>query len=109
MKPPAGLGAFEAKGSVSQAAFVHDRESAFWLRARRNKLLADWACDLTDEDNQAYLKLLLDEDFARWGDDAFLMVKIRNDLAGFGVFLTQKQLADVCDGLERQVLAAGEA
>lgn len=107
-KTPGGLDAYGAKAGASQAAFVHGREAAFWLRARRNRLLADWTCDLTDENNQAYLRLLLDEDFARWGDDAFLMVKIKNDLMGFGVFLTDAQLAEVCQGLERQVLAESE-
>jgi hypothetical protein len=103
-KTGGGLDAYGAKAGASQAAFVHEREAAFWLRARRNRLLADWACDLTDENNQAYLKLLLDEDFARWGDDAFLMVKIKNDLMGFGVFLTEAQLAQVCEEFERRVL-----
>lgn len=97
--------AFRAKGSTSQAAFVGDREASFWVRARRNRLLADWTCDLTDENNQAYLKLLLDADFAKVeskAEEGFLMLKIRNDLMGFGVFLSAKELRDVCQGFERQ-------
>lgn len=96
---------FHAKGSTNQASFVADRETAFWVRARRNHLLADWACDLTDENNQAYLKLLLDADFAKVeskAEEGFLMLKIRNDLMGFGVFLSAEDLKDVYQRFERQ-------
>lgn len=99
------LDSFHAKGTSSEAVFVGDREAAFWVRARRNSLLADWACDLTDENNQAYLKLLLDADFARVessAEEGFLMLKIRNDLMGFGVFLSAEELKDVCRRFERQ-------
>jgi len=98
---------FHAKASTNQATFVADREAPFWVRARRNKLLAEWVCDLTDEDNQNYLKLLLDADFAKVDSKAtegFLMLKIRNDLMGFGIFLTPDQLVDVCARYERQAL-----
>lgn len=84
---------------------MHGHEAEFWIRARRNHLLADWACDLTDENNQAYLKLLLDTDFAKAETTAaadFLMLKIRNDLMGFGVFLSAEELREVCRRFERQ-------
>jgi hypothetical protein len=96
---------FGAKASTSQANYVAHSEAAFWVRARRNRLLADWACDLTDENNQAYLKLLLDADFAKVNSTAkegFLMLKIRNDLMGFGVFLSAEELKEVCERFERQ-------
>lgn len=96
---------FSAKGCTNQVNFVADREAAFWVRARRNRLLADWACDLTDENNQAYLKQLLDADFAKVESKAaegFLMLKIRNDLMGFGVFLSAEELKDVYERFERQ-------
>jgi Domain of unknown function (DUF1476). len=99
------LDAFAAKGGTSQAGFIHEREAGFWIRARRNRLLADWACDLTDENNQAYLRLLLDADFAKVESKAaegFLMLKIRNDLMGFGVFLSAEELRDVCRRFEQQ-------
>lgn len=99
------LDTFAAKASTSQAAFVGNAEETFWVRARRNHLLADWACDLTDENNQAYLRLLLDADFAKVetrAEEGFLMLKIRNDLMGFGVFLTADQMKDVCARFERQ-------
>lgn len=106
---PSWLDAFQAKGGASQTAFVRGREAAFWVRARRNRLLAEWTCDLTDENNQAYFRLLLDEDFARRdSDDGLLLVKIRNDLAGFGVFLTDWQLREVRDAFERQAWAERE-
>lgn len=99
------LDGFAAKGASSQNAFTAAAESGFWVRARRNRLLADWACDLTDENNQAYLRLLLDADFAKVeskAEEGFLMLKIRNDLMGFGVFLSSQHLKDVCAGFERQ-------
>lgn len=107
MAKPSLLDTFGAKGLTSQVNFVNENEAAFWIRARRNQLLAKWACDLTDEDNQAYLKLLLDADFARvstTASEGFLMLKIRNDLMGFGVFLSSAELKDVCARFERQAL-----
>jgi hypothetical protein len=101
------LETFAAKGLTSQANFIGRQESAFWIRVRRNQLLAGWVCDLTDEDSQAYLKLLLDADFARvstTASEGFLMLKIRNDLMGFGVFLPATELRDVCARFERQAL-----
>lgn len=95
----------DAKGATSQANFVNRQEALFWVRARRNKLLADWACDLTDENNQAYLRVLLDVDFAKVGSDdavAFLLVKIRNDLMGFGIFLPLAEIEDVHRRFETQ-------
>lgn len=90
-----------AKGHIAQARFIADREAAFWVRAGRNRKLAEWACSLTDEDNQAYLRLLLDEDFARRDNEGILLLKIKNDLAGFGIFLSTEEIADVCARFEQ--------
>lgn len=98
----------DAKGATSQANFVNREEAMFWVRARRNRLLADWACDLTDENNQAYLRVLLDIDFAKVETSdavAFLLVKIRNDLMGFGVFLPVGEIEEIYRRFERQARA----
>lgn len=95
----------DAKAVTSQVKFLHQQEEAFWVRARRNRLLADWACGLTDDDSQAYLRLLLDIDFAKAEShdaEAFMLVKIRNDLMGFGVFLPMTELEEMCHRFERQ-------
>lgn len=94
--------AMSTKGQASQSRFIKENESRFWVRARRNRMLAEWTCDLTDESNQAYLKLLLDEDFARRDNEGILLLKIKNDLAGFGVFLSMDEIEDVCERFERQ-------
>lgn len=99
------LETFHAKGLTSQASYRNRDEAAFWVRARRNRLLAAWVCDLTDEDSQNYLRLLLDADFARVStsaEEGFLMQKIRNDLMGFGIVLSPAELKDVCQRFERQ-------
>ncbi len=101
------LETFAAKGSTSQAGYIHGTEEAFWIRARRNQLLAKWACDLTDEDSQTYLKVLLDADFARVESKAaegFLLLKIRNDLMGFGIFLSPEQIREFNAAFEQQAL-----
>lgn len=88
----------DAKGITSQYNFIANQEGAFWVRARRNRLLAQWFSDLTDEDVQSYLKLLLDADFAKVETreaERWILIKIRNDLMGFGIFLTLQQLEDV--------------
>lgn len=99
------LDTFHAKGLTSQIVYRNADEAAFWVRARRNRLLAGWVCDLTDEDSQNYLRLLLDADFARVSTSAiegFLMLKIRNDLMGFGIFLSPAELREVCQRFEQQ-------
>ncbi|MBI3444435.1 MAG: DUF1476 family protein [Magnetospirillum sp.] len=101
------LETFAAKGRTSEASFTNRDEARFWLRARRNKKLAQWTCDLTDEDNQNYLRLLLDADFASVetaATESFLMMKIRNDLMGFGIFLSPAQLAQVCADFEQEAM-----
>lgn len=90
----------DAKGVTSQFNFIAGQESAFWIRARRNHLLAQWFSDLTDESQQAYVQLLLDADFARVQtreSEAWILIKIRNDLMGFGVFLSLEQLREVAE------------
>ncbi|MGE5547160.1 MAG: ATPase inhibitor subunit zeta [Solirubrobacterales bacterium] len=99
------LQTMHSKGSTAQAAFVAEQEGAFWVRARRNRLLAEWACDLTDDDSQNYTRLLLDVDFAKAASPEttdFLLVKIRNDLMGYGIFLSMEQMRDEFDRVQRQ-------
>ncbi|CAA7616092.1 conserved hypothetical protein [Magnetospirillum sp. LM-5] len=95
----------DAKGATSQVNFIANQEAAFWVRARRNRLLAEWFSDLTDEDSQSYLKLLLDEDFARVESreaERWILLKIRNDLLGFGVLQSLDDLRDRFQRFERQ-------
>lgn len=95
----------DAKGMTSQMNFVANQEAGFWARARRNQMLARWFSDLTDENDQSYLKLLLDADFAKVETreaELWILVKIRNDLKGFGVFLPMAELRDVSLRFERQ-------
>ncbi|KAF0222856.1 MAG: hypothetical protein FD176_2338 [Rhodospirillaceae bacterium] len=90
----------DAKGVTSQFNFIAGQESAFWIRARRNHLLAQWFSDLTDECQQTYVQLLLDADFARVQtreSEAWILIKIRNDLMGFGVFQSLDQLREVAE------------
>jgi len=99
------LDTFHAKGNTSQSVFQQRNEAEFWVRARRNHKLAVWTCDMTDEDSQNYLRLLLDADFARVETRAvegFLMLKIRNDLMGFGIFLSPEQLCEVRNRFEQE-------
>ncbi|OAN46501.1 hypothetical protein A6A04_20625 [Paramagnetospirillum marisnigri] len=97
----------EAKGATSQMNFIAGQEAAFWVRARRNRLLADWFSDLTDENVQSYLRLLLDADFAKVESreaEQWILTKIRNDLMGFGIFLTPEQMRDQLRRCETQAL-----
>lgn len=95
----------DAKGVTSQFNFIAGQESAFWIRARRNHLLAQWFSDLTDESQQTYVQLLLDADFARVQtreSEAWILIKIRNDLMGFGVFLSLEQLREMAERCHQQ-------
>ena len=97
----------DAKGITSQFSFVAGQEEAFWLRARRNHLLAEWFSDLTDESQQTYVRLLLDADFARVETreaEKWILVKIRNDLMGFGIFLGMEQMREVADRCWKQAV-----
>ena len=95
----------DAKGITNQFSFIANQEGAFWIRARRNRLLANWFSDLTDENDQSYLKLLLDTDFARVESheaESWILTKVGNDLRGFGIFLSRHQLRDVFHHCELQ-------
>lgn len=96
------------KGDALILAFVSDQERAFRRRAGRNRRLAEWACDLTGEDGQAYRRILLDAEFAR-NETAFaewfVLEKIRNDLAGYGIKMPAGSLEDVARRLEADAAA----
>lgn len=92
--------ALQSKGISSQLTFIAGQEAAFWVRARRNHLLAEWFSDLTDEHQQNYVRLLLDADFAKVETreaESWILTKIRNDLMGFGIFLTMEQMREVAE------------
>jgi len=96
MGPSSFLDAVRAKGLASEFAAVAADDRAFRIRAKRNRLMAEWVADLTDESDSSWFRLLLDIDFARQEGpeaDRFLLLKIRNDLMGFGVFLSEAALA----------------
>ncbi|MCA1908615.1 MAG: ATPase inhibitor subunit zeta [Magnetospirillum sp.] len=95
----------DAKGVTSQLNFVAGQEAGFWIRARRNHLLAQWFSDLTDEDQQSYVRLLLDADFAKVETReaaAWILTKIRNDLMGFGIFLSLEDLQELAERFRLQ-------
>lgn len=95
----------DSKGVTSQFNFIAGQEAAFWVRARRNHLLAEWFSDLTDEDQQSYVRLLLDADFAKVETreaESWILTKIRNDLLGFGIRLGLDQLRDVAERFRLQ-------
>lgn len=84
-----------AKGVVSQLNHVSKSEEDFWKRAARNKKLATWFSSLADSSEESYLKLLLDEDFAKVEShkaEEWILHKIKNDLMGYGIFLTEDQI-----------------
>lgn len=58
---------FDDREMAFESKFQHDQELLFRIRARRAKLVGQWAADqlgLTGADAEAYVRQIVDRDFA---------------------------------------------
>jgi hypothetical protein len=86
---------FEDRQKGFEAEFKRNQELQFRVNARRNKLFGLWAAGhlgiAAGEDAEAYARTVVDADFERPGDGD-VIDKVRNDLAGKGIEMSEAQL-----------------
>jgi hypothetical protein len=98
---------FDKREEGFEKKFAHDEELQFKAGARRNKLLGMWAAEkmgLASAQAETYAKEVVMADFEEPGDhDVFR--KIRKDLDGRKVALSDQELRRVMDELMVQAIA----
>ncbi len=75
--------------------FAHDRETAFRVNARRNRLFGQWAAGqlgLVNGEAERYAEGTVMEDFAGHGQHDSVIGKIHGDLANKGLQLSIQEL-----------------
>jgi hypothetical protein len=85
---------FEDREKGFEAEFKRNQELAFRVNARRNKLFGLWAAEqlgMPADQHDAYARTVVEADFEKPGDGD-VIEKVRSDLAGKGVVLTEPQL-----------------
>ena len=78
---------FDDRERAFETKFAHDEELRFRVRARRNRLLGQWAArlmGLSDAEADAYAKDVIRADFEEAGDEDVIR-KVLGDLTGAGV------------------------
>ena len=87
------MSAFDDREKEFEARFKHDQELQFKVKARRNRLLGQWAAErmgLSGDAAQAYAKAIVDAEFH--GGDRHVVDKLVADLAAAGQGATQAQV-----------------
>lgn len=88
------LPGFDDREKSQERKFQQEQELAFRLRARRNKLLGQWAAGrmgLAGDAAEAYAAALVAAAVER-GDDAAILTAIGRDLAAKGVGLDEEAI-----------------
>jgi hypothetical protein len=78
---------FEDREKAFENLYARDQEMQFKVRARRNKLLGQWAAKLMNlgpEESEAYARDVVRADFEEAGDDDVVR-KVLGDLTTAGV------------------------
>ena len=78
---------FNEREQAFEAKFAHDKDMAFRILARRNRLLGEWAgqrMGLTEVEGDAYAKEVIRAEFEEAGDEDVIR-KLLGDLTAAGV------------------------
>jgi hypothetical protein len=84
---------FDDREKEFEARFKHDQELQFKVKARRNRLLGQWAAakmGLSGADADVYAKTIVDAEFS--GGDKHVLEKLVADLAAKGQSVTAAQV-----------------
>lgn len=83
--PDTFLATVASKGATAVGDFMHRQASDFRLRARRNKLLAQWAAPKLGRDPVEYLRYVIDADFTDGDKDDAIITMLLNDFGKYGI------------------------
>ena len=81
------MSSFEDRKKGFESKFVHDEETLFKIKAKRNKFLGEWIADKlnkTDKDKEDYILDVRKSGMEKSGDEN-IFKKVKNDLSQAGL------------------------
>ena len=86
------MNTFDDRKKAFEAKFIQDAELQFKLKAKRNKLIGEWAAEIMQKDNRSdYIKEVRESDLEEPGDEDIIR-KLLDDFKNFGHILTREDL-----------------
>jgi len=83
---------FDDRKKAFEAKFIQDEELNFKLRARRNKLLGEWAAEKVNKTgDENYIREVRESDLKKPGDDD-IIDKIFNDFENLNLNITREDI-----------------
>ena len=102
---------FEDRKKGKENEYARDRELAFKVTARRNKLLGLWLAERmgrTGDDAEAYARAVVEADFAKPGDDD-VVEKVMADIKAARLDIDEHKLRARMEALEGEARAQVQA
>jgi len=94
---------FDDRKKAFEAKFIQDEELNFKLRARRNKLVGEWAADkINKSGDEDYIKAVRESDLEKPGDDD-IIDKIFNDFQELNLNITRDDIIKKLQESESEV------
>ncbi|PPR48492.1 MAG: hypothetical protein CFH15_01646 [Alphaproteobacteria bacterium MarineAlpha5_Bin5] len=94
---------FDDRKKAFEAKFIQDEELNFKLRARRNKLVGEWAADkINKSGDEDYIKAVRESDLEKPGDDD-IIDKIFNDFQELNLNITREDIIKKLQESESEV------
>ena len=94
---------FDDRKKAFEAKFIQDEELNFKLRARRNKLVGEWAADkINKSGDEDYIKSVRESDLEKPGDDD-IIDKIFNDFQELNLNITREDIIKKLQESESEV------
>ena len=94
---------FDDRKKAFEAKFIQDEELNFKLRARRNKLVGEWAANkINKSGDEDYIKAVRESDLEKPGDDD-IIDKIFNDFQELNLNITRDDIIKKLQESESEV------
>jgi hypothetical protein len=95
----------DAKKSTNEFNYIMEQENEFYIRARRNKLLGNWAAyklGLNSREIPRYVSAIIDIDLSSHTTNSSVIEKVVTDLKGVGVYFTLEEMQSLLGDFEKQ-------
>ena len=94
---------FDERKKAFEAKFIQDEELNFKLRARRNKLVGEWAAEqINKSGDENYIKAVRESDLEKPGDDD-IIDKIFNDFQELNLNISREDIIKKLQESETEV------
>ncbi len=86
------MNTFDERKKAFEAKFTQDAELQFKLKAKRNKLIGEWAAETLNKDNkEKYIKEVRESDLEEPGDEDIIR-KVLDDFKNSGHLIEREEL-----------------